>query len=98
MHSNSVPAEPPIVTYADLRRALQSGWADYRAAPLFGLFFSAVYVLAGIALIQLSAGLMTWTLAATLGFPLVAPFLAVGLYEVSRRRANGIVLDWPGDG
>lgn len=70
---------------SDLVACLQAGWADFRAAPLFGLFFSAVYVASGLLLLQIGAGLFTWTLTLSLGFPLIAPFLAVGLYEVSRR-------------
>ncbi|ETX27207.1 DUF2189 domain-containing protein [Roseivivax isoporae] len=77
------------LTPADLATVLRAGAADFRAAPQFGLFFSAVYVVLGLALLQLGAGLFTWTLTLTLGFPLAAPFLAVGLYEVSRRRARG---------
>ncbi|SFE66213.1 DUF2189 domain-containing protein [Roseivivax sediminis] len=81
---------------ADLGAALRAGLADFRAAPLFGLFFSGVYVVLGLALVQLGAGLLTWTLTMTLAFPLAAPFLAVGLYEVSRRRARGEALSWRG--
>lgn len=75
--------------FRDIASVLSAGWRDYRAAPLFGLFFASVYVVAGFALIQLGAGLFTWTLSMSLGFPLVAPFLAVGLYEVSRRLEAG---------
>ncbi|WP_179378430.1 DUF2189 domain-containing protein [Jannaschia marina] len=87
---------PPIrdLSTADLRAALAAGWADFRAVPRFGLFFAAVYVVAGLLLTQLGAGLFTWTLTLTLGFPLLAPFLAVGLYDVSRRRARGASLDF----
>ncbi|CTQ33526.1 DUF2189 domain-containing protein [Jannaschia rubra] len=79
----------PRLDRGDLAAALRAGWADYRAAPLYGLFFSAVYVLGGLILTQVGAGLFLWTLTLSLGFPLLAPFLAVGLYEASRRLHTG---------
>ncbi|SDZ04749.1 Uncharacterized membrane protein [Jannaschia faecimaris] len=91
--ATDLPA-PRRLALSDLRAALAAGWNDFRAAPLFGLFFAAVYVAAGMALIQLGAGLFTWTLTLSLGFPLLAPFLAVGLYEVSRRLQAGTPLDF----
>jgi len=84
------------VTMADLRTCLGRGVADFRAAPAFGVFFSAVYVLGGFLMVWLGAGHVTWTLATSLGFPLAAPFAAVGLYEVSRRLEAGERLDWGG--
>lgn len=80
---------PRDVGLADLRAALVLGLRDFRAAPVFGLFFAAIYVLAGLVLLSLGAGFLTWTLALSLGFPLAGPFLAVGLYEVSRRIEAG---------
>ncbi|MEL7182921.1 MAG: DUF2189 domain-containing protein [Pseudomonadota bacterium] len=77
------------LSLGDLMDALQDGIADFRAVPIYGLFFAGIYVVAGLILVGLGAGAFTWTLALSLGFPLAAPFLAVGLYEVSRRRANG---------
>ncbi|MDA1154235.1 MAG: DUF2189 domain-containing protein [Proteobacteria bacterium] len=74
---------------ADLRAALIAGVADFRRTPQFGLFFSAVYVLGGFGMLSLGAGHVTWTLATSLGFPLIAPFAAAGLYEVSRRIETG---------
>lgn len=78
----------------DLRFALGAGWRDFRAAPAFGLFFSAVYVIAGIVMVALGVGTVAWTFALCLGFPLIAPFAAVGLYEVSRRLEAGAALEW----
>ncbi|GIT92879.1 membrane protein [Jannaschia pagri] len=77
------------LTLSDLIAALGAGLRDFVTAPQYGLFFAAVYVVAGFALLFLGAGLFTWTLTLTLGFPLLAPFLAVGLYEVSRRLQDG---------
>ena len=48
-----------------------------------------VYAVAGLSLVRLGAGTVTWALAVSLGFPLVAPFAAVGLYETSRRLEKG---------
>ena len=64
---------------ADLRAALIAGVADFRRTLQFGLFFSAVYVLGGFGMLSLGAGHVTWTLATSLGFPLIAPFAAAGL-------------------
>ncbi len=82
------------VTLHELLMSLAMGWRDFRRAPLYGLFFSAVYVLAGFGLVMLGAGAFGWTLTVSLGFPLVAPFAAVGLYEVSRRLEATEPLSW----
>ena len=77
--------EIATVTFHELWSSLKAGLWDFRTAPGYGLFFSAFYVVAGIGLTLIGAGTFLWTLAMALGFPLVAPFAAVGLYEVSRR-------------
>jgi hypothetical protein len=48
-----LPQLNPLTT-ADLSAALAAGWADFRAAPVFGLFFAAVYALLGKLLCQLA--------------------------------------------
>lgn len=85
---------PGHLSVSDLQAALVAGLADFRRAPLFGMFFAGVYVLIGLGLIWLGAGLMTWTLVISLGFPLFAPFAAVGLYDVSRRLEKDLPLSW----
>lgn len=82
------------LTLADIADVLRAGLQDFRRAPQFGLFFSAVYVVGGFVLIWFGAGHVSWTLATSLGFPLIAPFAAAGLYEVSRRMETGQPLDW----
>lgn len=105
MNENVVGAAPepsPLpeiqkIGIADIGPVLKAGWADFMRAPLFGLFFSAIYVLGGVILFQVyaAAGEEWWIIPVVLGFPLLAPFAAVGLYEVSRRIEAGLPLDWP---
>ena len=82
------------ITVADLFACLRAGVQDFRRAPQFGLFFSAVYVLGGFIMLWVGAGHVSWTLATSLGFPLLAPFAAAGLYEVSRRMETNERLSW----
>ena len=84
------------LAWADLRAALGAGWRDFRAHPQYGLFFGGIYVLAGLflALALFRWGQVAWLIPAAAGFPLLAPFCAVGLYEVSRRREAGLDLGW----
>ena len=81
---------------SDLGAALAAGWGDFKAYPGFGLFFAAIYVAAGIFLYYalVSWGEVAWLVPAAAGFPLLAPFAAVGLYEVSRRRETGQPMSW----
>lgn len=80
----------------DLAAALRAGWSDFRRAPLFGLFFAAVYVAGGWLIVYAltATGQIWWTLPAAAGFPILGPFIACGLYEVSRRLETGEPLTW----
>jgi len=78
-------------TIALFRAALRSGWQDFRAAPAFGLIVAFLCLLAGWGLVGLTAwaGHTFWFVLGVFGFPLVAPFAALGTYEVSRLRGMG---------
>jgi len=84
------------LTVGDLRAALAAGWGDFKAYPIFGLFFSAVFAITGMFLYYalFVLGELFWLIPAAAGFPLLAPFAAVGLYEVSRRREAGLPISW----
>lgn len=79
-------AEVLRVVPADLRQALRLGWRDFCRAPLAGMGFAMVYVLAGwlITFALTTAGQIWWTLPAAAGFPILGPFIACGFYEISR--------------
>lgn len=77
---NRVPVDQPWVWLA-------AGWRDLRAAASISLVYGAVPVLAG----WLAVCLLLWlelpyfVLPLSAGFFFVGPFIATGLYEVSRR-------------
>ncbi|MFT3687551.1 DUF2189 domain-containing protein [Paenirhodobacter sp.] len=83
----------PVATVPDI---LRRGVQDFRRAPAFGLFFSGVYVLGGIVLwwVLGSSGREWGLIPFAAGFPLLAPFAAIGLFEVSRRLERGEPLIW----
>lgn len=92
----SVLPEVRDVSGVDVVQVLRAGWLDFRRAPAFGIVFSMVYVLGGLVLYQVfaAAGEEWWLLPFVLGFPLLAPFAAIGLFEVSRRIEAAEPLIW----
>lgn len=74
---------------------LGAGWRDLWVAPFYSLAFGAAAVVAG----WLVIALLLWrdlpylVLPISAGFFFVGPFMAVGLYEISRRLENGLLVD-----
>ena len=93
MSSVSGEIDPVVrrVSATDVVEALGRGLRDFQAAPIYGLLFGALYAAGGIFVVlsvtALGMSYLAYPLAA--GFALIGPFVAVGLYEVSRRREEG---------
>jgi uncharacterized membrane protein len=70
-------------------RWLRRGWDDLRSAPAASLFYGVV--LAGMGgVLGHYFGEAAYELAFATGFLLVGPFLAMGMYDISRRRERGL--------
>ena len=89
------PTLRPLVP-ADCFAALAEGFDDAVEMPTYPAFLGLFNALAGVALVSLSSLANALQLAFPLaaGFALVGPPLAVGLYEMSRRRELGLAASW----
>jgi uncharacterized membrane protein len=81
---------------ADLRDVLIKGLGDFGAYRTDVVFLCLIYPLVGIALAWLTFGgdMLPLLFPLASGFALVGPVAAVGLYEMSRRREQGIPITW----
>jgi uncharacterized membrane protein len=98
MSSTSTPASTPApaarrvlqpLSPADPLRWLARGAADLRAAPGIALFYGACFWSMAALLAAVFRHMPEYTMSFVSGCFLVGPFLAMGLYEVSRRREAG---------
>ncbi|CDS53918.1 predicted integral membrane protein [Polaromonas sp. CG9_12] len=69
---------------------LGAGWRDLKAHPGIGLFYGLCFWLMAVTLGAVFRARPEYTLTIASGCLLVGPFLAMGLYEVSRRREQGL--------
>ncbi len=80
------------ITTADVWTSLREGVDDFRAMPTHVVFACVLYPVVGIVLARLLFGYemlpLLYPMAA--GFALLGPFVAIGLYELSRRRELGL--------
>lgn len=65
------------------------GWADFRAAPLASAFYGAAFAAMGWALLALFDFAHQYVPTLACAFLLAGPFLATGLYALSRDRELG---------
>ena len=92
----AVAATPRVRRFSagDCFSALKEGLDDFLAMPTYPVFVGLFYAVAGIALFAMTslgnALHLAFPLAA--GFALIGPFVAIGLYEMSRRRERGLAV------
>jgi uncharacterized membrane protein len=77
----TVPPDRPLLW-------LKLGWADLMACPGASLFYGLCFAAGGLLLVVTLGGAPEYIAAVTAGFLIGGPFLAIGLYEISRRRAR----------
>jgi uncharacterized membrane protein len=84
------------ITTADLRIALARGFSDFDTRPTHLFILCAIYPVVGIIFARLTFGYEVLPILFPLvsGFALVAPLAATGLYELSRRREQGLDFSW----
>lgn len=84
------------ITLADLKDALMKGIDDFLAMPSHAVFLCLIYPIVGLIAGRLAIGYDVLPLLFPLmaGFALVGPFAAIGLYELSRRREQGLDISW----
>ena len=91
--SRAEPGVPPLGTLRlrHLSAALRAGWRDFLTHPFYGIAFAGFYVIAGWVMLWVSAasGTTFWLVLAAIGFPLIGPFAATGLYEISHLEERG---------
>ena len=80
----------------DLREVLAKGIQDFGAYRTDVIFLCIIYPVIGLVLAQVAFGRDMFQLLFPLasGFALIGPFAAIGLYEMSRRREQGITINW----
>lgn len=87
-------AQPIVNTIgiADLRDALARGFADFNAMPTHLIFLCIIYPVVTLIAAKIYAGYDVLPLVFPIlaGYTLIGPLVAVGLYELSRRREQGL--------
>jgi uncharacterized membrane protein len=71
-------------------RWLVAGWRDLAAAPGIAAFYGTCFWLMAVVLGAVFRNMPQYTMSFVSGCFLLGPFLAMGLYEVSRRREAGL--------
>lgn len=91
-------ARPKVnkVTADDITASLKAGFSDFLARPVLSGFFGLFYALFGLLFVWCLVwlGAIWMVIPAAVGFPLVAPFAAAGLYEMSRRLQKSEEFGW----
>jgi uncharacterized membrane protein len=84
------------LTTQDLKDALARGLDDFWAMPTHAIFLCLIYPIVGLFIARFTFGYEVLPLLFPIagGFALIGPFAAIGLYELSRRREQGLDTTW----
>lgn len=77
------------VALSDIRKWLAQGWGDIQANPWSSLLYGIIFAAVGLFVSLFLADNPGFFMATAASFLLLGPFLALGLYELNRRRAHG---------
>jgi len=84
----ATPVVRSVMVGAPLRW-LAAGWRDFLANPVPSAFYGACFAVMGFLIYFVFGRAYQYVSALVTGFFLVGPFLAIGLYDLSRRRERG---------
>ena len=87
--SPPLPGVRPVTAAAPFAW-LAAGWRDFRAYPLPSAFYGACFAAMGWLVFVTFRHAYEYVSALVTGFFLVGPFLAIGIYDLSRRRERGL--------
>jgi uncharacterized membrane protein len=94
----AAPILPSVrkISIGDLRDALAKGWDDFMHKPGHVLILAVIYPIIGLFLFRLTFGyhLLPLLFPLAAGYALLGPFAALGFYEVSRQREQGLEPSW----
>src|SRR5260370_20422458 len=80
----------------DLKDALARGMSDFSARPTRGFLPCLFYPIVGLRLARVGFGhdVLSLLFPLAAGFALLGPFVAIGFYELSRQREQGLDISW----
>lgn len=96
VHADSARSDFPEVRRVDAQRPwtwLAAGFVDLKRVPAASLFYGLVIAAVGALVLTLSWNAAHLVPALVGGFLLVAPFFAIGLYDISRQAETGGPID-----
>lgn len=93
------PSQAPLKTIAvvrpcDLWHWLRAAWGDLVAYPGIGAFYGAAFWAMALFLGMVFRARPEYAMTAASGCILLGPFIAMGLYDVSRRHALGMQVEF----